>query len=195
MSTLVQILFQISNILLLPVMIGLILLFGFSIFETGRFLPEGCERKRKGYSSKKQEPFQEWEEAFHLHIGGRHYLQGFLEKIQNSSPEYWSRHLWEKEQEIQSKLSILLIGVRIGPVLGLMGTLIPLGPALMSLSKGDIKTLSIQLVIAFSTTVLGLASGAFMFWFYQVRKNWYAQDLMDMEWILEIKGKINNEKS
>ena len=49
--------------------------------------------------------------------------------------------------------------VRLGPCLGLAGTLIPLGPGLMALSEGDLSRLSTQLVVAFSTTVVGLLIG------------------------------------
>jgi len=49
--------------------------------------------------------------------------------------------------------------VRLGPCLGLAGTLIPLGPGLMALSEGDLSGLSAQLVVAFSTTVIGLLVG------------------------------------
>ena len=49
--------------------------------------------------------------------------------------------------------------VRLGPCLGLAGTLIPLGPGLMALSEGDLGRLSAQLVVAFSTTVVGLLIG------------------------------------
>jgi len=49
--------------------------------------------------------------------------------------------------------------VRLGPCLGLVGTLLPLGPGLMALNEGDLGRLSSQLVVAFSTTVVGLLIG------------------------------------
>jgi hypothetical protein len=45
--------------------------------------------------------------------------------------------------------------VRLGPALGLAGTLIPLGPALLGLAANDLEALSAGLIIAFGTTVLG----------------------------------------
>lgn len=51
------------------------------------------------------------------------------------------------------------VPVRLGPLLGLIGTLIPLGPGLMALNEGDLGRLSSQLVVAFSTTVVGLLIG------------------------------------
>ena len=48
---------------------------------------------------------------------------------------------------------------RFGPMLGLMGTLIPLGPGLSALGRGDMATLASAVTVAFDTTVLGLAVG------------------------------------
>lgn len=68
-------------------------------------------------------------------------------------------------------------------MLGLMGTLIPLGPALMGLSSGNIQALATNLVIAFSTTVLGLLVGGVAYAVLVVRRRWYYQDFSDMEYI------------
>ncbi|MEM9313606.1 MAG: MotA/TolQ/ExbB proton channel family protein, partial [Pseudomonadota bacterium] len=51
------------------------------------------------------------------------------------------------------------LAARIGPSLGLMGTLIPLGPGIAALGQGDFRTLAIAITTAFDTTVLGLAIG------------------------------------
>jgi biopolymer transport protein ExbB/TolQ len=71
--------------------------------------------------------------------------------------------------------------VRAGPALGLMGTLIPLSPALTGLADGNVKQLTSNLRIAFSVTVLGLLIGAIAFGISLVRDRLYAQDLSDME--------------
>ncbi|HEY4280980.1 MAG TPA: MotA/TolQ/ExbB proton channel family protein [Conexibacter sp.] len=73
--------------------------------------------------------------------------------------------------------------VRAGPALGLMGTLIPLAPALEGLASGDVKTLSDNLRVAFSVTVLGLLVGAVAFAIALVRDRLYAQDLSDLEYV------------
>jgi biopolymer transport protein ExbB/TolQ len=71
--------------------------------------------------------------------------------------------------------------VRFGPALGLMGTLIPLSPALEGLANGNTKQLTSNLRVAFSVTVLGLLIGAIAFTVSLVRDRLYAQDLSDME--------------
>jgi hypothetical protein len=73
--------------------------------------------------------------------------------------------------------------VRAGPALGLMGTLIPLSPALEGLAKGDTEELSDNLRVAFSVTVLGLLIGAVAFAISLVRDRLYGQDLSDLEFV------------
>lgn len=73
--------------------------------------------------------------------------------------------------------------VRAGPALGLMGTLIPLSPALAGLAAGDVQELTDNLRVAFSITVLGLMVGAIAFGIALVRDRLYAQDLSDLEYV------------
>jgi biopolymer transport protein ExbB/TolQ len=73
--------------------------------------------------------------------------------------------------------------VRAGPALGLMGTLIPLAPALAGLADGDVGQLSRNLRVAFSVTVLGLMVGALAFAISLVRDRLYGQDLSDLEFV------------
>ena len=70
-----------------------------------------------------------------------------------------------------------------GPALGLMGTLIPLSPALAGLADGDVATLTDNLRVAFSVTVAGLLIGAFAFGISLVRDRLYAQDYSDVEYV------------
>jgi biopolymer transport protein ExbB/TolQ len=76
--------------------------------------------------------------------------------------------------------------VRVGPMLGLMGTLIPLAPALVGLASGDVAALSENLVTAFSVTVIGLLIGGLAFLVSIVRDRLYSQDISDMEYLLEL---------
>jgi biopolymer transport protein ExbB/TolQ len=73
--------------------------------------------------------------------------------------------------------------VRAGPALGLMGTLIPLSPALAGLAAGDVQELSENLRVAFSVTVIGLLIGAIAFGISLVRDRLYSQDLSDLEFV------------
>ena len=62
---------------------------------------------------------------------------------------------------------------KIAPMLGLMGTLIPLGPGLIGLGTGDVTTLSKSLLIAFDATVAGLFAAAIGYVISKVRRRWY----------------------
>ena len=70
---------------------------------------------------------------------------------------------------------------RLAPMLGLMGTLIPLGPGLAALGDGDVKILSTAMSVAFDTTVLGLLAGMTGFIISRLRKRWYDKALSLME--------------
>lgn len=73
--------------------------------------------------------------------------------------------------------------VRAGPALGLMGTLIPLSPALGGLADGNVTVLTDNLRVAFSVTVAGLMVGAIAFGISLVRDRLYAQDFSDVEYV------------
>jgi len=94
--------------------------------------------------------------------------------------------LQEYEFYTIKRLERTRILVRIGPMLGLMGTLIPLSPALVGLATGDMAALSENLVTAFSVTVIGLLIGGLAFLVSIVRDRMYSQDISDMEYLLEL---------
>ena len=49
---------------------------------------------------------------------------------------------------------------KLGPMFGLLGTLIPLGPGIVALGQGDTATLAGSLGVAFDTTIVGVISAA-----------------------------------
>ena len=73
-----------------------------------------------------------------------------------------------------------------GPMLGLMGTLIPMGPALVGLSTGDIASMAYNMQVAFATTVVGLFSAAIGYITLQVKQRWYLQGMANLEFIAEL---------
>lgn len=84
--------------------------------------------------------------------------------------------------------------VRVGPILGLLGTLIPLGPGLAALGSGDIVTLAEALTVAFDTTVTGLVIGALAYLVSKFKKQWYESDLIVLETIAEAELETLNRK-
>ena len=70
---------------------------------------------------------------------------------------------------------------RIGPTLGLMGTLIPMGPGLAALGAGDVNTLANSIIVAFDTTVVGIGAGAVAYFVSKVRRRWYEEYLSNLD--------------
>ena len=98
-----------------------------------------------------------------------------------------------EETRLIKKTNKTDILVKVGPILGLLGTLIPLGPGLAALGSGDIMTLAQSLTIAFDTTVTGLSIGALSFLISRFKKQWYETDLIDVETVAEAELEtINN---
>jgi len=90
------------------------------------------------------------------------------------------------DEEMSKRLEKTRTMVRIGPILGLMGTLIPMGPALLALTEGDVHTLATSLIFAFGTTVLGLLVGGVAYVITAVRQHWYDRDINDIRYICEM---------
>jgi biopolymer transport protein ExbB/TolQ len=88
--------------------------------------------------------------------------------------------------DAQRRLARTRLLVRAGPALGLMGTLIPLSPALDGLAHGNVNQLSQNLRVAFSVTVLGLLIGAVAFGLSLYRDRMYGQDLSDLEYVAAV---------
>ncbi len=86
-------------------------------------------------------------------------------------------HIVSQTESIwQSQLEKLQTWTRVGPSLGLMGTLIPLGPGLLALAEGDLAQLSANMVIAFATTIVGILIGVICGGVHALRKRWYRDD-------------------
>ncbi len=73
------------------------------------------------------------------------------------------------------------MGVKAAPMLGLMGTLIPLGPGIAALGTGDLVQLSQSIVLAFDTTVAGLATAVVCMAVVKVRRNWYEEYMAEFD--------------
>ena len=102
------------------------------------------------------------------------------------SREALARKLFEFEEEkTMDSLQKTDIITRIGPTLGLMGTLIPMGPGLAALGAGDINTLATSLTVAFNTTIVGIGSGALCYVIGKIRSGWYDRYLSDLDALID----------
>jgi hypothetical protein len=89
---------------------------------------------------------------------------------------------WERLDRVaRIRIERADVFARIGPMLGLMGTLIPLGPGLAALGRGDVAVLAQAVTVAFDTTVLGLLVGVLGFVLGRMRRRWYDAVLSRLE--------------
>ena len=185
---LMKILLAISNSLLYPVLILLIVLVALCFAYIGGILSEYSKR-RNNLNDK---------------FNGGH-LSGFYNVLnrvlldhrgnENLCTIKIEKLLRDYETGMAKKLEQTRLMTRIGPMLGLMGTLIPLGPALLGLSAGNMEQLANNLVIAFTSTVVGLLIGGVSLVVTAVRRRWYKEDINDMEYMAEIVMEDKNEKN
>ena len=58
----------------------------------------------------------------------------------------------EREERVRRPLNGARMMVRVGPSLGLLGTLIPMGSSLASMAAGNLEAMAGQMVVAFTST-------------------------------------------
>lgn len=75
---------------------------------------------------------------------------------------------------------------KLGPMLGLMGTLIPMGPALVGLAQGDISSMAYNMQVAFATTVIGLFCSATGYLTCQIKERWFFRQQAWLECLLDL---------
>ena len=199
-SGIIGAMFMISNSLLYPVIIILLGLVAWSLISVGQLISEYASRSRDiaklkvgCRDAKKYMQMQDYKKAAEAlrSSGSNDFLRSFLNDLteplkENKFAIEAEKLLQDYELRIAKELEKARLVVKLGPMFGLMGTLIPLGPALMGLTAGNIQQLATNLVVAFSTTVLGLLSGGIAYTISLVKKRWYTQDLSDMEYVVEV---------
>jgi len=188
----------VSYSLLAPTIIILLLLVAFMVVELGSLLVEIFTERRKAKTNIPEllESFQGKEvQGINAEIDNsnlfRRQKAALHELLQHSdlpaaSLQALARRLLTDEElhyfKITNRTDVV---ARLGPMLGLMATLIPLGPGLIALGQGDTKTLADCLLTAFDATVTGLAAAAIAFAISRLRKRWYEDYLSSLEALLE----------
>lgn len=93
---------------------------------------------------------------------------------------------FEEQSKFDRRLKVTDLMARIAPMLGLLGTLIPLGPGILALGTGDVESLSSAIITAFDTTSLGLIIAAFALVVSAIRRRWYKQYMATFDSVIEI---------
>ena len=99
------------------------------------------------------------------------------------SDDYAEFLLAKFETEAEKDIALSKMLAKIGPVLGLIGTLISMSPALVGLSTGDISGMAYNMQVVFATTVVGLVVSAVGLVSMQFKQRWYAKDVNNLDYV------------
>ncbi|KXF75169.1 biopolymer transporter ExbD [Paramesorhizobium deserti] len=90
-------------------------------------------------------------------------------------------HSDDLELKIMKRLEWLRIVSRAAPMLGLVATMIPMGPALLALGEGNAASVGNNLVVAFSAVILALVAASITFFVLTIRRRWLLEELRALE--------------
>jgi hypothetical protein len=171
-----QTMYQLSDFIMAPVLLLISALFIYALFASGQFFAQTLQRR----TNKTQ-----FEQLLLSNLG---------EKKQLSLAGYTLGQLANKKPNVsKDQLDVAALcdleGVRnvsrLAPMLGLIATMVPMGPALKSLADGNIQGISDNLIIAFSSVIFGLVIASITFWIASVKKRWLAEELVALTPLLE----------
>ncbi|WP_417625098.1 MotA/TolQ/ExbB proton channel family protein [Paremcibacter congregatus] len=180
-----HLMYQISDLFMAPVLILLVGLFFYSLYALGGFAMQAVQRKQ-GAS------------AFRAFLGidlhdtdvpaprGYPLVAAALARPGASKDDLDVAALAEME-------GVRLVS-RIAPMLGLIATMIPMGPALQSLSDGDVQGISENLIIAFSAVIFGLVVASITFFIASIKRKWLAEELVALIPLLEKRALTQNKQ-
>lgn len=166
-------LYVIASALFYPVVAGLVLLTFWIVISFGSFLREYLERRR-GYciAVKRYKNMLDSEMS--------------LSAVNGNIDINLERLLQDAELCLIKSLDRIRFVIRVGPALGLMGTLIPMGIALSALAQGDMPKMAGSMVTAFTTVVVGLACSVGAYLMSLVKEKWVRADMREMEYLTEL---------
>ena len=188
MPALTDCLYVISRALLPPVVVALLVMLAWTLGIAGGFLRELCERRRVTAqltaglcAADRGEPAEVVLHQLSLARSGLPMRFSGAANAVRGDEHALANVLIGLEHDIAASIARHSFITRVGPMLGLMGTLIPLGPALTGLADGNMQVMASNLVVAFTTTVIGVLISGMAFGMALARRTWYARDFSDLE--------------
>ena len=192
-----QLFYQLSLLFFWPVAVTLLALFAVSVMDLGGLLFEtwrrrGQARTNLAAAASLLAPSLEEDEgaAEDGALQLSPVLARFWNRVRRQIAESGSRQdldvwleeaLQDEEIRVTNRLDRTRAFIRIGPMLGLAGTIIPLGPALKSLLEGDMANMVNHLVIGFGAVVCGLVMSGIAYLITLARERWSRVELRDLE--------------
>ena len=198
MNVISDILYWISTGLLVPVIVLLIFFFIRALLLIGSFFGEYMQNRRVnaslGARISKLTVADAPAFAASLPAGSGSLFEAYARKIAESAGDQARTDLLLSEFEIASDKNIATSKVltKMGPILGLMGTLIPMGPALVGLAQGDIASMAYNMQVACATTVVGLTVSAIGFCTQQAKERWAVARVALLEYLAQVTGDARN---
>ncbi|MDX3774196.1 MotA/TolQ/ExbB proton channel family protein [Chromatiaceae bacterium AAb-1] len=145
-------LYELSYWFMAPVLLSIILFFLYSLYAAGRFLTECYQRFRSGWQP--------------------------LSKLLAAQPHWQSEEL---ELAIMAELEGLKITARTAPLLGLVATMIPMGPALAGVAAGEMTVVGEQVGVAFAAVIVALVAASLAFIIQTITRRWRLKELLQLE--------------
>ncbi|MDO4692007.1 MAG: MotA/TolQ/ExbB proton channel family protein [Porphyromonadaceae bacterium] len=187
MNTITQMLFWVSNSLLIPNIIILLILFIRALILLGSFYNSFMLRRKSRLallnldkkSANEIRQMRQELQGIGASLVGKYTIA--LISNPNLTQADVDYQLSQFETETDRDLSTCKLLAKVGPVLGLIGTLISMSPALMGLSTGNIEGMAYNMQIVFATTVVGLVISLVGLVTQQYKQRWYAEEMNALE--------------
>lgn len=194
-----SVLHVVAQSLLIPIIAILLAILAYSIIQAGGLISEHSSRIRtdskeiemiiNGFSNPgNPEKIRSVIKSANLPESHKEILEKITLNVNmgEKSREAFARKLIEEEENKAAKsIEKTDIIAKIGPAVGLMGTLIPMGPGLAALGAGDVNTLAQNLMVAFDSAIIGLAAASVAFTISRIRRRWYEDQLSTLDTLAE----------
>ena len=185
-------LFGIANSLLIPDIILLIVFFIRALVLLGstynQFMVRRRNNRRLATVIKELQPSSIG--SLHDLLPEKHdglFTEYLADILDHPADEAYTDYLiTQYETEVAKDVNLSRLLTKLGPVLGLIGTLISMSPALVGLSTGDISGMAYNMQVVFSATVVGLVISAVGLFTQQLKTRWYAKDVNALEFVSRI---------
>lgn len=166
-------LYEVSTALYLPVIGGCALLVAYMPLQLGIALHDGWLRRR-GHFMERQ--------AFLTDLSRLRKTGHPARRLAIDVERLLQAH----ELTLSRRLDRIRFVIKVGPALGLMGTLIPMGISLAALAEGNIPKMAGSMVTAFTATVAGLGAGVLAYLIALSRERWAREDVREMAHAAEL---------
>ena len=195
-------LFWVANSLLIPDIIILLCLLGRSLMLLGSFYNQFMVKRRNDreishrVKSLNSSSVEELRKALPERDNSL-FMRYMRDLLYNPPSEAYSDYLISKfENDAEKDIAVSKLLAKMGPILGLIGTLIAISPALVGLSTGDIAGMAYNMQVVFATTVVGLVISAIGIVTLQFKQRWYAKDVNNLDYVSRVlTGNINSYES